>query len=412
MPYRILSIAPTSFFADYGCHVRILEEIRALQQLGHQVTLCTYHTGHPVPGIRIVRMPRLPWQRRVRVGSHWHKPYFDLLLTATALVTAVRQRVDVVHAHLHEGALIGAVVAKLLRCPLVFDYQGSLTGEMLDHGFLSARSPLLHLFARLEQGINGLADVVITSSAHAQAQLAATGRSDKPLFALTDAVDPSFFRPRPQNTPAAAALRTALGIPTGRQVVVFLGLLADYQGIPQLLHAAVQVVRHHPSTHFLIMGYPGLEQYRRLAYDLQLLDYVTFTGRVPYSRAPQYLSLGDVAVAPKLSETEGNGKILNYMAMGLPTVAFATAVARELLGPHGVYAPPGNPFALADRIAELLADPRRRRQLGALLRRRAGEEFSWRDGGRRLEALYAALLAGRPPPHIPSLSRGDGEGAG
>ena len=176
-----------------------------------------------------------------------------------------------------------------------------------------------------------------------------------------------------------------------------MGLLADYQGIPQLLHAAVQVIRHRPSTHFLIMGYPGLEQYRRMAYDLQLLDHVTFTGRIPYSQAPQHLSLGDIAVAPKLSETEGNGKILNYMAMGLPTVAFATAVARELLGPHGVYAPPGNPFALADRITELLADPPRRRQLGALLRQRACEEFSWRDGGRRLAALYAALLAGRPP---------------
>ena len=26
---RILSVAPTSFFNDYGCHVRILEEARA-----------------------------------------------------------------------------------------------------------------------------------------------------------------------------------------------------------------------------------------------------------------------------------------------------------------------------------------------------------------------------------------------
>lgn len=397
MPYRILSIAPTSFFADYGCHVRILEEIRALHQLGHQVTLCTYHTGDPVPGIRIVRMPRLPWQRRVRIGSHWHKPYFDLLLTATALVAAVRQRVDVVHAHLHEGALIGAVVARLLRCPLVFDYQGSLTAEMLDHGFLSARSPLLRLFTRLERWINGLPDVIITSSEQAQAQLAATGRADTPLFALTDAVDPGFFRPRPRDDAEVATLRTTLGIPADRRVVVFLGLLADYQGIPQLLHAAVQVVRQRPSTHFLIMGYPGLEQYRRMAYDLQLLDHVTFTGRVPYRQAPRYLSLGDVAVAPKLSETEGNGKILNYMAMGLPTVAFATAVARELLGPHGVYAPPGNPFALADRLAELLADPPRCRELGALLRQRACEEFSWRDSGRRLAELYAALLADRSP---------------
>ena len=394
MPYRILSIAPTSFFADYGCHVRILEEVRALQRLGHQVTLCTYHSGNSVPGIRTVRMPRLPWQRSVRVGSHWHKLYFDLFLAVTALVTAIRHRVDVVHAHLHEGALIGAVVAKLLRCPLVFDYQGSLSREMLDHRFLSARSPLLHLFARLERWINGLADVVITSSEQARAQLAATGVSERTLFALADTVDPDIFRPKPKDDPAVADIHAALGIPAGRDIVVFLGLLADYQGIPQLLHAAVQVVRHRPSTHFLIMGYPGLEQYRRTAHDLQLLDHVTFTGRVPYDRAALHLSLGDVAVAPKLSETEGNGKILNYMAMGLATVAFDTAVARELLGPHGVYAPPGNPFALADRIEELLADPPRRRELGALLRQRACDEFSWHDGGRRLEALYAALLSG------------------
>ena len=31
---RILKIAPTSFFADYGCHVRILEETRALVRSG------------------------------------------------------------------------------------------------------------------------------------------------------------------------------------------------------------------------------------------------------------------------------------------------------------------------------------------------------------------------------------------
>ena len=44
-PYRVLMIAPTSFFADYGCHVRIYEEVRILQQLGHQVTVVTYRTG-------------------------------------------------------------------------------------------------------------------------------------------------------------------------------------------------------------------------------------------------------------------------------------------------------------------------------------------------------------------------------
>ena len=49
--YRILMVAPTSFFLDYGCHVRILEEARVLQALGHQVTLITYYLGRDIAGL-------------------------------------------------------------------------------------------------------------------------------------------------------------------------------------------------------------------------------------------------------------------------------------------------------------------------------------------------------------------------
>ena len=52
---RILMIAPTPFFAHRGCHVRILEETRALQALGHHVTIYTYHAGENVPGLEIHR---------------------------------------------------------------------------------------------------------------------------------------------------------------------------------------------------------------------------------------------------------------------------------------------------------------------------------------------------------------------
>ena len=45
MHYRILMIAPTSFFSDYGCHVRILGEARVLQRHGHAVKIVTYYKG-------------------------------------------------------------------------------------------------------------------------------------------------------------------------------------------------------------------------------------------------------------------------------------------------------------------------------------------------------------------------------
>ena len=67
--YSILSIAPTSFFYDYGCHVRILEEALALQKLGHRVTICTYNSGNDVDGLDIRRTAPIPWRKGVEVGS-------------------------------------------------------------------------------------------------------------------------------------------------------------------------------------------------------------------------------------------------------------------------------------------------------------------------------------------------------
>ena len=105
--YRVLMIAPTSFFADYGCHVRILEEARILQKLGHRVTIVTYHNGGPVAGLDICRTLPIPWRADYEVGSSRHKIGFDVLLGLKTLELLTRERFDVIHAHLHEGALIG-----------------------------------------------------------------------------------------------------------------------------------------------------------------------------------------------------------------------------------------------------------------------------------------------------------------
>ena len=107
--------------------------------------------------------------------------------------------------------------------------------------------------------------------------------------------------------------------------------------------------------------------------------------------APRYLGAVDIAVAPKLSETEGNGKLLNYMAAGLPVVAFEGPVAREFLGDSGRFAERGNVEALARELLGLLNDPEARTELGAALRRRAVENFSWDKGAARILAVYDEL---------------------
>lgn len=413
MPYTVLTIAPTSFFADYGAHVRIWEEAKILKQLGHRVVMTTYHNGDDMPGLDIRRSWDVPWIKRAMVGSSRHKLYLDVALTWRTLRVALEIRPDIVHAHLHEGALIGALVSRLLRIPLIFDYQGSLTGEMIDHRFLNPRGLFYRPMRLLERAINAMPDAIITSTYNAAATLHREWRYPRDrLYTVVDSVNTERFRPF-DGSPAWEAerqrLRAELGIPAGRRIVVYIGLLAEYQGTNRLLEAARIVTAHRPDTHFLIMGYPDVQSYRALADALGVSGHVTLPGRILYKDLHAYLALGEIAVAPKKSATEGAGKITNYMAMGLPVVAFDTPVSRELLGEIGVYARFDDPVSLAEQIIALLDDGERARRLGRLGRLKAVREHSWELGGQQISAIYErafARRAGRPLPPVPTVLRG------
>src|SRR5689334_2941685 len=102
--WKVLKIAPTPFFSDYGCHVRIYEETQALQRRGHKVAVVTYPSGGDVDGVRIKRGPGPRSARAIRVGSSRGKPVLDMLLLLKALQVGIRTRPNIVHGHLHEGA--------------------------------------------------------------------------------------------------------------------------------------------------------------------------------------------------------------------------------------------------------------------------------------------------------------------
>jgi glycosyltransferase involved in cell wall biosynthesis len=407
--YKILMIAPTSFFSDYGAHVRPLEEILILQASGHKITICTYHTGNDVPGVNIKRSLNVPWKKGVQVGSSRHKIYFDLVLALRVLQIGLREKPDIIHAHLHEGALI-AFPLKLLsrfKLPIVFDFQGSLTAEMVDHKFLKSGGFFYRYFRKLEYFINGMADKIITSSHNATGVLKYDfNYPETKIVTIIDRVNSQKFRPHttPPEQAETIRLKQALGIPLDRKVVVYLGLLAPYQGTNALLEAAKLLKEKGCNYHFVIMGYPGVDSYRELADYLGVSDYVTFPGRIPYEDAPRYLALGDIAVAPKMSTSESVGKIANYMAMGLPTVCFETPTSREFLADYGIYAKLGDVESLSHHIEAILEDAPRRNLLAQKLRERAVKYFGWEQACAEIEKIYAEVYAkNQTQAAVPSL---------
>jgi glycosyltransferase involved in cell wall biosynthesis len=392
-PLRILMVAPTSFFSDYGGHIRILEETRALQALGHQVTIVTYYKGRDLPGLDIRRTARLPWRTDYEVGSSRHKIAFDVYLAVQSLLEGLRVKPDIVHGHMHEGALIGGVLARILGKPLVFDFQGSMSAEMVDHGFLDKNGRIYSLALGLEKTINNaFPQAILTSSRQAAGILADEFQVDPAMiYPLPDCADAERFNPDVLSDGEKAELRRQLGISEDRIVVAYLGLLTDYQGTSHLIEAASHLKAMNEPVHFLVMGYPNVDYYRHLAGETGVTDYMTFTGKIEYRDAARYLALGDIAVAPKISATEGSGKILNYMAMAQPVVAFETPVSCEYLAEWGIYVPVGDSEGLALAIRDLAHDNDRRTEMGASLRERAQTEYSWQRAGEEIQAIYQSL---------------------
>ena len=390
--YRVLMIAPTPFFADRGCHVRIYEETRALQALGCQVEICTYHLGDDRPRLTIHRTPRIPWYKKLAAGPSWHKFYVDPLLLVKAWAVARRSRPDVIHGHLHEGAAIGWAVGKLVGAPVVGDFQGSLSGEMKAHRFAGQRAWFYRVVAHSERRIDHLPQVAVASCSDVAEELAGRFGVRDVILAL-DGVDTQTFHPGVDSGELGAL------VPPGRRAVVYLGVLSAYQGVDHLLAAIPQVLARAPEAYFLVMGYPNEDHYRAKAAELGIAGDVAFPGRIDYGQAARYLALGEVAVGPKLSETESNGKLYNYMACALPTVAFDTPPSREILGDLGVYVPRGDTAGLAEAIARLLEDAEQSRRLGAQLRQRVIDCFSWDKTARQLIGAYdlAVSRQGRSP---------------
>jgi glycosyltransferase involved in cell wall biosynthesis len=133
----------------------------------------------------------------------------------------------------------------------------------------------------LEDRIVQMPDAVVTSTTHSAELLDRTfGRSES-VTPVPDSVNLDFFRPNRLPAEERARRWAALGIPPDRALVVYLGLLADYQGIPQLIRAAAYLRERDYPVSFLVMGFPGELEYRQEAAKLGRITWRWATLRSP-----------------------------------------------------------------------------------------------------------------------------------
>jgi len=188
-------------------------------------------------------------------------------------------------------------------------------------------------------------------------------------------------------------------------LLFYIGTMGAQDGVDCLLRSVAYLIheRGRRDFHTLIMGGGvELENLKRLARELGLNDWVTFTGRVPDAAVVEALSTADVCACPDpatpLNHVSTMNKTMEYMALGKPLVSYDLEETRVSAGDAALYARNGDEGDFGDKLAELLDSPGLRAQLGAAGRRRVLESLSWEHSKRPLLCAYERALrrAGRP----------------
>jgi len=108
-----------------------------------------------------------------------------------------------------------------------------------------------------------------------------------------------------------------------------------------------------------------------------------------------FLHAVDIVVLPSLANEGLPNALMEAMAASKPVVATDTGGTRELVidGQTGYIVPPGTSIPLAERVAQLCADPHRRRRMGQRGRQRLSQTFTAEAMAHNFARLYSNLLS-------------------
>ena len=200
---------------------------------------------------------------------------------------------------------------------------------------------------------------------------------------------------RMQRTTADPSLRR--GRP---HLAAYIGVMGPQDGVDLVLELADLVVHQlgRRDISFTLIGAGDcFDDLVALRDRLDLAEWVTFTGRIPDAEVAAILSTADLGISPDpknpLNDLSTMNKTMEYMAFGLPVVAFDLRETRVSAGDAGVYARPNDVGELAQLLVELMDDESLRRAMGAAGRARIEQELAWTHQAPRYVGVYKRLAA-------------------
>ncbi|PTM58407.1 1,4-alpha-glucan branching protein domain-containing protein [Desmospora activa] len=371
-----------------GLSRHVYDLSRYLVQQGWEVHVVTTEVqGYPhtetVEGVHIHRAHVMkPFGNQF---YHWVFQLNRMLLDTCRSLMAAGHCFDVVHAHDWLVSAAAQGLKEAFHLPLVATIHATEHGR--NQGIHTELQQRIH---RLEWELTYEAARVIVCSRHMEREVQDVFQlpTDK-MRVIPNGVDPALLQPPSLNEGGPEPFARS-----GERIILFVGRLVREKGVSTLLEAAVEVVKVHPDTKWIIVGKgPMKEVWEAEAQRLGLAEKILFTGFISDADRNRLLQLAEIAVFPSWYEPFGI-VALEAMAAGTSVVVSDTGGLADVVDhdKNGLKAYPGDATSLLRQIRTLLEDGGKSRRLAEAAREHI-YRFDWKRIADQTTAVYQEMIA-------------------
>ncbi len=385
---------------------RVWAEATTLRDLGFQVSIISpkgstldRESYICIEDIHIYRyeLPTIANKYAVHILEYSVAIFMTFLLSLKVLF---RHGFDVIHtANPPDIFFLIGLFYRIFGKKFVFD-QHDLSPEVFQVKFNGSMKLLHRLLLFIERCSYRTAEVVVTTNASQKRFAIERGHCDpEKVFIVRNGPELDrikLVRPEPE-------------LKRGRRfLLAYVGSMEVQYGVEYTLYALHDLVhkRGHQDVSLVLIGDGGqASALRTLAHELQLDDYVHFTGWLLAKDIVRYLTVADIGLTPcprnAHNEYATSIKTMEYMAMGKPGVAFDLAETRISAQDAALYAIPNVAQDFANKIETLLNDEELRLSMGRLGRKRIEEVLNWEYDKLNLLLAYNKLFQMDFKPAVP-----------
>jgi glycosyltransferase involved in cell wall biosynthesis len=369
---------------------RLKKQARTLLASGFDVTVICRSDPHNktcVPGVRVLQYPAPP-EGKGLLAFTVEYGYSVVMATVLTLWPLLRRGFDVLQvASTPDIYFLAAAPCRWLGRPVVFDFRDP-SPETYEARYGRRDSRMYRVLLLLERWSFRAADGVLVVNESLRTMARARGGVDDTRIVL---VGNGPMAQRITRRPARSDLR-----PACRYLGCWIGLIGPQDHVDLALRAIAYLVHDLKRTDcaFAFIGTgEALPALQRLAADLAITDWVSFPGFVEDEELVfDYLSTADIGIEPDIADYVSGVKVMEYLATGLPVIAFETEETMRLAGEAARYAPKGDVAAMARLIDELLDDPAARDEMGHVGQRRVKEFIAWEHQAARYVSTIRGLI--------------------